>query len=309
MTMNKRWVAMALFVSVLLAGCGGAASNQTPPGSTPPASTDPADDPQPDPGSGAEEPGGEADPADPEDPADPADPAAWPDPADPTDAEPGGAAGDHPTDPGLPAVTWKPSGIGYPLVPSDPSVQQKVAMLTFDDGPSNYTPEVLDRLKEAGVKAVFFITGYGAAEHPELLKRIHEEGHLLGIHTMTHPNMTELSREEQIEEIQPLIDLITEVTGERPRYFRPPFGAYNDTLLATLDELGLELINWSNGSLDWEGVVDGYKDPNQVVADVLDQLHPGSVILAHDTMKHTAEAVPLIIEALRAEGYEFVVLP
>lgn len=305
MMRNKRWAAMLLLVSVLVAGCGGAASGPDPSGSAPPASENPQDPGPPDPGAeipgtGGESPGtgGEGEPADPPDPAGDGDPA-----------DPGVPGGAGTPDPALPAVTWKPGGIGYPLVPSDPSVDRKVAMLTFDDGPSAYTPEVLDGLKEAGVKAVFFITGYGAAQHPDLVRRIHEEGHVLGIHTMTHPNMTQLSRAEQIEEIQPLIDLITEVTGLPPRYFRPPFGAYNDELLATLDELGLELINWSNGSLDWEGVVDGYKDPNQVVADVLDQLHPGAVILAHDTMKHTAEAVPMIIQALRAEGYEFVVLP
>lgn len=292
--MKKQWVASALCALLLLSGCA-AASSEPPGGQTPPAS-DPGDPSTTDPG----------DPAGPADPAGPGEPSGQDEPGDPPD--PAGEP-DGPTNPGVPAVTWKPSGIGYPLVPSDPAVEQKVAMLTFDDGPSDYTPQVLAGLKEAGVKAVFFITGYGAERHPDLVKRIHEEGHVLGIHTMTHPNMTDLGRQEQIAEIQPLIDLITDVTGEPPRYFRPPFGAYNDELLATLDELGLEAINWSNGSLDWDGVVDGYKDPNLVVEAVLDQLHPGSVILAHDTMKHTAEAVPMIISALRQEGYEFVVLP
>jgi len=285
---KKQWIASALCALLLLSGCAAAASDPPGPG-TPPASgqSDPST-----PGTGST--GDKGEPA-----GSGGQPSGTDEPGDPS-----GSAG-----PAEPEVTWKPSGIGYPLVPSDPSVDQKVAMLTFDDGPSDYTPQVLDRLKESGVKAVFFITGYGAERHPELVKRIHEEGHVLGIHTMTHPNMTELSRSEQIGEIQPLIDLITDVTGEPPRYFRPPFGAYNDELLATLDDLGLEAINWSNGSLDWDGVVDGYKDPNLVVEAVLDQLHPGSVILAHDTMRHTAEAVPLIIAALRERGYEFVVLP
>ncbi|WP_374713180.1 polysaccharide deacetylase family protein [Symbiobacterium terraclitae] len=294
--MKKQWIASVLCAAMLLSGCA-AASSDPPSGRTPPVS-DPTD-PTP----------GIADPGDPNGPAGPGDPSGADEPGSPSDPSGPDGEPDGSENPGAPAVTWKPGGIGYPLVPSDPAVEQKVAMLTFDDGPSNYTPQVLEGLREAGVKAVFFITGYGAAQHPDLVKRIHEEGHLLGIHTMTHPNMTSLGREEQIAEIQPLIDLITDVTGEPPRYFRPPFGAYNDELLATLDELGLELINWSNGSLDWDDVVDGYKDPNLVVEAVLDQLHPGSVILAHDTMKHTAEAVPLIIAALRERGYEFVVLP
>lgn len=294
--MNKYAVSSALIALLVLSGCSASSSTPVPPAT--PEATDPAA-------------------------VDPASGGATPDQSKPGDTAPGGtesgAADPNPGDPSptptgpatppQPAVTWKPSGIGYPLVPSDPSVEQKVAMLTFDDGPSEYTPAVLDHLAEANVKAVFFITGYGAERYPELVERIHEEGHVLGIHTMTHPNMTELTREKQAEEIQPLIELITEVTGESPKYFRPPFGAYDDGVLATLDELDLEAINWSNGSLDWDGVVDGYKDPNIVVGDVLEQLHPGSVILAHDTMKHTAEAVPLIIKALRAEDYEFVVLP
>lgn len=283
--MNKYAVSSALIALLLLSGCSASSQNPAPPAQ--PGAQDPASPNTPTGESGS-------------DPADDPDTGASADPSSPST---------EPEAPPEPAVTWKPSGIGYPLVPSDPSVEQKVAMLTFDDGPSAYTPEVLERLAEADVKAVFFITGYGAERYPDLVKRIHEEGHVLGIHTMTHPDMSTLSREEQVEEIQPLIDLITEVTGEAPKYFRPPFGSYNDELLATLDDLGLEAINWSNGSLDWDGVVDGYKDPNLVVADVMEQLHPGSVILAHDTMKHTAEAVPMIIEALRGEGYEFVVLP
>lgn len=220
-------------------------------------------------------------------------------------AEPGGA--EEPQ--GEPAVTWVPRGIGYPLVPSDPSVEAKGVLLTYDDGPSQYTAELLDILKEKGVKAVFFITGYGAAQYPEMLKRIHEEGHTLAVHTMSHANMTLLSREEMIADILPLVELIEEVTGERPRYYRPPHGAYNDTLLGVAAELGLELMTWSLGSLDWEGVVDGYKDPLQVLADVDAQLHSGAVTLFHDTLRHTIEATPLIIDHLRAQGYEFITLP
>lgn len=216
---------------------------------------------------------------------------------------------DPPPVPVKPVISWKPSGIGYPLVPSDPTTEQKTALLTFDDGPTAQTPAVLDALKAKGVKAVFFVTGYGAKQHPEMLERIHQEGHILGIHTMSHHNLTKLTREQQRQEIQPLAEQIEKVTGKKARYIRPPFGAYNDELLSLLKEMDLELINWSVGSLDWEGVVDGYKDPQRVVADVDAQLHKGAVILMHDTMKHTTQAVPMVIDRLRAEGYEFVLLP
>lgn len=200
--------------------------------------------------------------------------------------------------------------MGLPLVPSDPAAAgQKVAMLTFDDGPSGHTAAILDTLAKEKVRAVFFITGYGARQHPEMLKRINEEGHILAIHTMTHPNMTKLTAEAQRKEIEPLIEQIESVTGKRPRYFRPPFGAYNQELLETLKGLDLVAINWSVGSLDWDGLVNGQKEPQKVVDDVMAQMHKGAVILFHDTMKHTADAVPIVIERLRADGYEFVTLP
>jgi peptidoglycan/xylan/chitin deacetylase (PgdA/CDA1 family) len=209
-----------------------------------------------------------------------------------------------------PAIAWKPRGIGLPLAPSDPAAaEQKVAMLTFDDGPSNFTRSILETLKQENVKAVFFITGYGARNHPDLVERIHREGHILAVHTMTHPNMARLPKAEQRKEIQPLVELIEKVTGQRPKYFRPPFGAYNQDLRDLLAEMDLELINWTDGSLDWEGVTNGYKDPNKVVYDVMRQLHQGAVILMHDTMKHTAEALPEIIKQIRNAGYEFVTLP
>lgn len=214
-----------------------------------------------------------------------------------------------PPAPVKPAVTWMPRGIGLPLVPSDPANEQKVAMLTFDDGPTEFTIPILETLAKENIKAVFFITGYSARKHPELVERIHKEGHILGVHTMTHPVLSQLSQDEQRKELVPLIDLIEKVTGQKPRYMRPPHGAYNDDLLQLNKELNLELINWSNGSRDWEDVVDGRKDPNRVVQDVMDQLHRGSVILFHDTMLHTVDALPEVIKQIRAEGYEFVTLP
>ncbi|HYG60445.1 MAG TPA: polysaccharide deacetylase family protein, partial [Symbiobacteriaceae bacterium] len=104
------------------------------------------------------------------------------------------------------------------------------------------------------------------------------------------------------------LKLIEEVAGYKAKYLRPPFGAYNDQLINYAKENGMEVLNWTDGSLDWEGVVDGYKDPKLVVEQVMEQLHPGAVVLLHDTLKHTAEALPEIITKIKAEGYEFIVL-
>lgn len=209
-----------------------------------------------------------------------------------------------------PAIKWNSPGIGLPLKSDDPAAQgKKVAMLTFDDGPHpKYTDMILATLKQENVKALFFITGYGA-KNMEVLERIHKDGHTIGVHTMTHPNMAKLSVAEQRQEIEPLIALIEKVTGQKPKYFRPPFGAYNDDLRGLMKEYGMELINWTNGSLDWADTdANGHKDPNKVVADVIKQLHPGANILMHDIHKHTAEALPELIKQIRAKGYEFVVL-
>ncbi len=209
-----------------------------------------------------------------------------------------------------PDVRWYSPGIGLPLTSDDEAAGgKKVVMLTFDDGPSNSgtTAAILDTLAAQGVKAMFFVTGK-ALQHQELVERIHREGHVLAPHSMSHPNMTTLTEQQMRAEIDPLVDLITDVTGQPPKYFRPPYGAYNDTLLALLDVYGMQLINWTNGSLDWEGEHNGYKDPQRVVDDVMRQLHPGAVVLFHDTKRHTAEALSEVIRRIKAEGYQFVVL-
>jgi len=208
-------------------------------------------------------------------------------------------------------IVWYPRGIGLPLASDDPRAEGlRVAMLTFDDGPDeHYTAPVLDVLKEKNVRAIFFVTGYGA-KHRHLLDRIHGEGHILAVHGMTHANLSRIPIEQIREEIAPLVTIINDVTGEAPKYFRPPYGAYNADVRAVANEYGLLLVNWTNGSLDWVGVdANGYKDPSLVVIDVMGQLHRGAVILMHDNKRHTVEALPRIIDKIREDDYEFVTLP
>lgn len=234
----------------------------------------------------------------------------------PSGQEPAGeedpSGGDEPAEPAEPPVVWYPKAIGMPLTTDDPAHQgDKVVLLTFDDGPSedDSTARILDVLKEKQVKAIFFVTGYGVRDREDMLKRIADEGHVIGLHTMTHPDLTALTPEEMREELVPLMETIEEVTGQRPKYLRPPFGSYNDEVLAVAAELGLEVVTWTSGSLDWEdNDANGYKDPAVVVQDVMDQLFPGAIYLFHDTKTHTAEALPEIIDLMRADGYEFVVL-
>lgn len=181
---------------------------------------------------------------------------------------------------------------------------KKVVMLTFDDGPSKEaTADILDILKEHNVKALFLVTGYGA-KNEDLVKRIVAEGHTIGTHTETHANLTKLSREQARKEIVSVNETVERLTGVKPKYFRPPFGAYNQMVEGLLSELRMTWFNWSVGSLDWET-----SDPDQVVRNVVDHIHPGGNVLLHDTHKHTARALPRILNELKQRGYEFVILP
>lgn len=234
-----------------------------------------------------------------------------------TTPEPPKTEPSKPPEPAKPAVDpvqamgWYESDIGYPMRSDDPKAADvKVAMLTFDDGPTkDVTPQILDVLKREKIRAIFFVTGYSVENAPEVLKRIHDEGHIIAVHTMTHPDLATLSQAEQRKEIEPLVVKIKELTGITPTYIRPPFGSYNKDLLALCQELGLTVTTWSNGSLDWDGLdSNGHKEPQKVVDSVLEQLTPGSNILMHDTHQHTADAVPLLIKALRDKGYQFVTL-
>lgn len=211
-----------------------------------------------------------------------------------------------------PLIKWYPRGIGLPLTSDDPAAKdKKVVLLTFDDGPTDQgsTVSILETLAKENVKAMFFITGYGA-KHRDLVERIHREGHVLGPHTVTHANLAKLTPAGIKEELDPVVKIIEEVSGKKPKWLRPPFGAYNQTVIdIAKNDYGMDILNWTDGSLDWEGVKDGYKDPKIVIKDTMEQLHRGAVVLMHDTLKHTAEALPEIIRQMKTEGYEFVVLP
>ncbi|HYF91853.1 MAG TPA: polysaccharide deacetylase family protein [Symbiobacteriaceae bacterium] len=223
----------------------------------------------------------------------------------------------EPAAPPEPAVSWVVRGHWGPVYTENPSAgETKAAVLTFDDGPSEeYTGHVLDTLKEHGAKAIFFVNGH-AARHPDLIRRIVAEGHTLGNHTMTHENLDTLSPAQQRSQIDGVNQIIKEITGQQPYWFRAPFGAFDDDTLAILSDLHMQLLNWSHGSGDWMEVEDGYKDPAIVIHDVLSEtprnsnmtpLHPGAVILFHDTLRHTAESLPEIIKGLKEMGYTFVI--
>ena len=127
----------------------------------------------------------------------------------------------------------------------------KVA-LSFDDGPHpTYTAEILEILKENGVKSTFFVVGQNAREHPDLVRRIAEEGHEIGNHTDSHAFLRDLSLAAMCKEVTEASDTIEEITGRRPVLFRPPGGSYSDSKIRVLSEMGYVSVLWSKDTRDW----------------------------------------------------------
>lgn len=169
--------------------------------------------------------------------------------------------------------------------------------LTFDDGPSVYTEGLLDILKEQGVRATFFILGKSARIQSETVSRMFAEGHQIGNHTWNHPNLTQLSDELIRQQIQQTDEIVTQIIGQPTQHLRPPYGAFNDRVLAVS---GMPVIFWSVDPLDWKD-----RDADIVAARIIES-PAGAIILAHDIHRSTVAAVPAIIEALRERGIHFV---
>lgn len=181
---------------------------------------------------------------------------------------------------------------------SQEDVKPKIA-LTFDDGPHPvYTPKLLDGLKERGVHATFFLIGKNIVGNEDIVRRMREEGHLIGNHTYNHVQLTKLSGDKACKEILDTNALIEEVTGSGTEFIRPPFGAWNSNL-----ECGIELIPilWSIDPLDWKTY-----DTAAVVSRVVKNTEENDIILLHDYYETSVEAALQIVDILQKEGYEFV---
>lgn len=171
--------------------------------------------------------------------------------------------------------------------------------ITFDDGPSGrYTGRLLDGLKERNVKASFFLIGENAEENPVLVERIYKEGHLIGNHTYSHVQMTHLSEEAAVREIERTDQVISAITGEHVAYMRPPFGAWQRELEVRMEVLP---VLWSVDPLDWTT-----ENVDEIVSKVVTEVEEGDIILLHDCYASSVEAALRIVDILQKEGYEFV---
>ena len=174
----------------------------------------------------------------------------------------------------------------------------KVA-ITFDDGPHPvYTEMLLDGLKERGVHAAFFLIGKNIEGNEEIVKRMQEEGHLIGNHTYHHVNLKELSQKEAEKEIQMTWKKIYESTGVGTSFVRPPFGEWRKNL--DFDIIMIP-VSWNIDSLDWTT-----ENTEKIIKRVVKDVGEDDIILMHDVYETSVEAALEIIDILRERGYEFV---
>jgi peptidoglycan-N-acetylglucosamine deacetylase len=175
--------------------------------------------------------------------------------------------------------------------------------MTFDDGPSpETTPRLLDLLKQRNIKATFFLIGQNAQHNPDLVRRILAEGHEIGNHSWTHPQLSKLSDERVSEEITKTQDTIKNETGFAPTLLRPPYGAITKRQREWIEQkYGLNIILWSVDPFDW-------KRPGGSVIEqrIVSGAQPGAIILSHDIHKQTVDAMPATLQALANKGFKFV---
>lgn len=179
---------------------------------------------------------------------------------------------------------------------------EKIVSISFDAAWGNEdTQELIDILAKYDIKATFFVVGDWVDKYPESVKALFDAGHEIQNHSNTHPDLTNLSREQIAEQITSCNEKIKSVTGVSPTLIRPPYGAYNNTVIETVTSLGMYTIQWDVDSLDWKDL-----SAEQIYNRVTSKVKPGSIVLFHNAALHTPEALPDIIETLQSDGYDFV---
>jgi polysaccharide deacetylase family sporulation protein PdaB len=191
------------------------------------------------------------------------------------------------------------------------STNEKKAALTFDDGPDlQFTPQILDVLKKNRVKATFFVVGFLAEAHPDLIERMVKEGHVIGNHSYSHALFTKLSGPKFESQIESTQSVVRRLAGYAPKLLRPPYGAINEEQIKWASAHHFLIVNWNVDSLDWKGL-----SAEQVSRNILSHTHPGSIILQHSgggdgqDLSGTVKALPEIIQKLKVQGYELVTVP
>jgi len=185
------------------------------------------------------------------------------------------------------------------------SGDEKVIYLTFDAGYENgYTKQILDVLKQEQVPAAFFLVGTYIEDNPDIVTRMVEEGHIVGNHTMSHPDMSSYSKEEFTKEMTGVEALYEELIGEEmPKYYRPPQGKYSVSNLEMANEMGYTTMFWSLAYVDW--YVDDQPTKEQAFEKLIPRVHPGTVLLLHSTSETNTNILKELIQEYKNMDYEF----
>lgn len=179
--------------------------------------------------------------------------------------------------------------------------EEKEVAVTFDSAWGNEDlNEILDTLDKYGCKATFFVVGDFLDKYPESVKEMHRRGHEIANHSDNHAHYSKLSREQMTADMDACDAKIKKITGKDNKLFRPPYGEYTDLSVKTCEETGRYSIQWDCDSLDWKGLM-----PKEMEQRILKRVKCGSIILLHNGAKHTAEALPGILNSLKNEGYAF----
>lgn len=181
---------------------------------------------------------------------------------------------------------------------------EKKICLTFDEGYENgYTPQILDTLKEKGVKAIFFVTYDFASQNPELVKRMIDEGHIVGNHSYRHYTMDEVSDDVAKEEVSYLHKYVKDKFGYTMSYFRFPKGEFSERSLQIVKDLGYKSVFWSFAYADWDP--DNQTEENQAFTHICESTHPGAIFLLHAVSKTNADILGKVIDDVKKQGYTF----
>ncbi len=183
-------------------------------------------------------------------------------------------------------------------------VDRNQIALTFDDGPTpGVTDLILDELKRRNLKATFFLIGERVAAAPELAYRVFAEGHEVGNHTFTHPNVTKLADAQVEAEIEKTQEVMAQILNHRPTWFRPPFGALRQNQAAMVTQRGMRIVLWNVDPSDWS-----QPGEDKITSTILNKTKSGSIILCHDKYPQTALALPPILDGFAQTGFSAVTL-
>lgn len=186
--------------------------------------------------------------------------------------------------------------------------KEKVLYLTFDCGFENgNTPPILDALKKHNAKATFFVVGNYVSTSPDLVKRMVQEGHIVGNHSYHHPDMSQMNKEEFLKELDELETLYEQTIGSpMTKYYRPPQGKYSENNLQIAKELGYKTFFWSLAYVDWNQ--DSQPSHEEAFDKLLKRVHPGAIVLLHNTSKTNGEIIDKLLTKWEEMGYTFKAL-